>query len=357
MKYNFELMEELNKEYADKPLVKGFRDYSEEGQLQNAEQKLESLNKKVALQGLKVLEIGCGAGYTSYVLAEKYNCNVLGIDIVINDEWKSLKHNQLKFMECDICKNTIEDKDFDLIISYVAWEHIKNPFEALLQAKKLLKDNGKFYLYALLYRGAIASHLYRNIYFPWPHLLFAPEQVKEYALQLGVEQWWIDSFYDLNKLTYAEYKEYFRILGYKIIDEYLKFRPLDVEFYKRFEDKLKLYPIYDLTLDYFAVLLENSCDVSEIKPYGVGGILVNDQKRSIGNEIAVNILAVDENLEYAWDVMCNGEKVKYVKWGNKPTLIYTPEKAGKYLFKCYIRRSGCSGRTVRKSEEIEVFEE
>ena len=86
MKYDLQLMEALNKEYTDKPLLKGFREYSEEGQLENAEKKLENLNKKIALQGLKVLEIGCGEGYTSYLLATRYNCDVLGIDIVSSDK-------------------------------------------------------------------------------------------------------------------------------------------------------------------------------------------------------------------------------------------------------------------------------
>lgn len=354
MKYDLQLMEALNKEYTDKPLLKGFREYSEEGQLQNAEKKLENLNKKIALQGLKVLEIGCGEGYTSYLLATKYNCDVLGIDIVSSDKWESMECDHLKFLECDICKNTIENENFDLIVSYVAWEHIKNPFEALLQAKKLLKENGKFYLYALLYRGAIASHLYRNIYFPWPHLLFDLELVKEYALQLGVEQWWVDSFCDLNKLTYAEYKEYFKILGYKIVDEYLKFRPLDVELYKRFEDKLGLYPVYDLTLDYFAVILENSGDVQETKPYGVGEIFVDEGSRAIDEEIKAKISAIDRNLEYAWDIMLNGEKVKYIKWGSESQIAYVPKVGGVYMFKCYIRRCGCNTRIIRFSREIKI---
>lgn len=356
MKYTLELMESLNKEYSEKPLATEFREYSVEGQLQNAEKKLENLNKKIALQGLKVLEIGCGEGHTSYMLAAKYNCDVLGIDIVSSNGWESLQHKNLRFMECDICENALANEKFDLIISYVAWEHIKKPFEALLQAKRLLKDNGKFYLYALLYRGAKASHLYRHIFFPWPHLLFDAELVKGYALQLGAEQWWVDSFYDLNKLTYAEYKEYFKILGFKIVDEYLKFRPLDVDFYKRFEDKLGLYPVYDLTLDYFAVILENSDGICEMKPYGVGEITIDSEKRTVGDEMVVNTSTIDKNLEYAWDVICNGQKVKYVKWGSESKLVYIPEQEGTYTFKCYIRRCGSSARTVRFSQEMEVNE-
>lgn len=290
----------------------------------------------------------------SYLLAQQYGCDVTGIDISKSSTWDELQHKNLRFLEFNICEeNILEGEEYDLIVSYVAWEHIKKPFEALMQTKKLLKSNGKFYLYAWLYRSPMASHLYRNIFFPYPHLLFDDELVKKFALELGVEQYWIDCFYDCNKLTYAEYKEYFKLLGYKITDEYLKFRPLDVDFYKRFEDKLGLYPAYDLTLDYFAVMLENNDDIGEMKPYGVGDIIIEEADNyPAGQEITVQIPAIDKNLEYAWDILCNDEKTVYIKWGKSPKLMYAPEKAGRYMFKCYIRKQGCNARTVRKSKEI-----
>lgn len=295
-------------------------------------------------------------GYVSYTLASEYECEVTGIDIYKDSNWKLLQHEKLNFMEVNICEdNKLLGEKFDLIISYVAWEHIKKPFEALLQTKKLLKHDGKFYLYAWLYRSPMASHLYRHIHFPYPHLLFDDELVKKYALRLGVKQSWIDSFFDCNKLTYAEYKEYFNLLGYKVTDEYLKFRPLDVDFYKRFEEKLGLYPIYDLTLDYFAVILEHNSTIKNIVPYGVGNILIDEGNKAVGKEIIVKISVVDKNVECAWDVICNGEKVKYIKWRRETTVVYIPERDGKYIFKCYIRRKGCDGRVTRKSKEIEVL--
>lgn len=62
MNYNYELMKSLNEEYRTKPLVTEYRIYTREEQLKNAARKLESLNKKISLHGLKVLEIGSGGG-------------------------------------------------------------------------------------------------------------------------------------------------------------------------------------------------------------------------------------------------------------------------------------------------------
>ena len=323
-----------------------------EEQLDNAQKRLAALNQKMPLKGLKVLEIGCGGGYCSYVLAKQYGCEVVGIDIYHNSNWDLFEETNLKFLVCNICEdNILIGEKFDLIVSFVTWEHIKKPFEALVQAKKLLKENGKFYLYAWLYRSPMASHLYRHIFFPYPHLLFDDELVKKYALRLGVEDWWIESFYDCNKLTYAEYKEYFKILNFKIVDEVLKFRNLDVEFYKRFEDKLGLYPVYDLTLDYFAVILENVAGNIEITPCGVDEIKVLKKEN---DEIVLHLPTVDKSLEFAWDVFCNEKKVKFVKWGCESILRYIPQEKGTYKFKCYIRKTECNKRIVRISQEIEI---
>lgn len=62
MEYTYELIRSLNEEYSVKPLVTGFRVYTREEQLKNAAKKLESLNQKIQLRGLKVLEIGSGGG-------------------------------------------------------------------------------------------------------------------------------------------------------------------------------------------------------------------------------------------------------------------------------------------------------
>jgi hypothetical protein len=59
---------------------------------------------------------------------------------------------------------------------------MKNPYAMLHQAEKILKKGGLFYIHANQYRSAIASHLYRQIYFPWPHLIFEDDIVIKFAL-------------------------------------------------------------------------------------------------------------------------------------------------------------------------------
>lgn len=82
---------------------------------------------------------------------------------------------------------------------------------------------------------------------------FDDEIVIEFALSQGVERWWIDAFYYVSKLTYSEYKAYFNFLNLKLLDERLNYAKFDKAFYDRFEDKLGLYPIYNLEIDFFNV--------------------------------------------------------------------------------------------------------
>jgi len=256
--YNMELMRSLNKEYESKKIMSTFVEYSDEYQMKQANKRIDGLLKLgIEFNNKKALEIGCGGGYVSYQLAQRFNCRVMGIDIYQSDVWERLFHSNLQYCVADLSKsNPFQNEEFDIIISYVAWEHIQQPFEVLQQAYNLLKQDGLFFIKANQYCSAIASHLYRHIYFPFPHLLFDEDTVISFALEQGAEQWFIDAFFHLNKLTFAQYKEFFEILGLTILDEKKSIRKLDREFYERFEDKLGFYPIHDLQLDFFSVLMQ-----------------------------------------------------------------------------------------------------
>lgn len=257
MKYDINLFEQLNEEYTKKPIMKSFTQYTDDYQFMEAKARLQNLNKIIALKGKRVLEIGCGGGYVCRKLYDDYECIVTGIDIYKSEVWSRLqKDEKVEFLVIDLSKeNPFKQKEFDLIISYVTFEHIRHPYTVLCECNKILKDDGVIFIQANQYRSAVASHLYRNVYFPYPHLLFSEDVIIDYCLKNGVEMEWIERFFYINKLTYSHYKEYFSILKFNIDYEKLYLRPLDVDFYNRFREKLELYPVFDLKLDFFDVLL------------------------------------------------------------------------------------------------------
>lgn len=262
-KYDLELFLELNREYESKPIVPSPRELTSEYRTNHSRKRAHQIHKSVGLKGKRVIEVGCGGGEFSRVLADEYKCKVIGIDIVEYPTWENLRSENVQFMICDLGKKEswkqflkIAGGPVDRIVSLVVWEHTEHPYTMLKSCYRLLKPKGLFYLRANLYRSAIASHRYREVYFPWPHLLFSEEVFEAFYRKIlndpstAVRASW------LNKLTYAQYLLYFKQIGFKLKKEWLKDRELDQEFYQRFEEKLSVYPLFDLTHDFFNVALE-----------------------------------------------------------------------------------------------------
>lgn len=256
-KYDLDLLEQLNQEYALKPIVDTFPQYDPESQFEIADKRLRQLGEIVDLREKKVLEVGCGRGYISKLLVDQYGCSVVGIDIRERGEWKTLRNlPNLDYLTLDLSeRNPFGEESFDLIVSFVAWEHMMHPFTMLKECCRILKSDGRMYIHANLYRSSRASHLYRDIYFPFPHLLFTEEVIAEFCLKHSVSRHWFEEYYYRNKLTYSQYRQYFDILNLGVEFEQLQRTELDRDFYERFKDKLERYPKSDLELEFFHVLL------------------------------------------------------------------------------------------------------
>ena len=253
-RFDLDLFIELNKEYESKPIVPRPRQHHAPAMLAAAEKRAGRLDELIDMRGKRVLEVGCGRGELCYVLAKDYDCDAVGVDIKDREEWSMYQDQAgVELRILDISKDDCSELgEFDRIYSWTVWEHIKHPFSALQGVKHLLKENGKFYLLANLYRGPQASHRYREVYFPWPHLLFTDDVFEAFYRYIGrraERPAWV------NKLTYAEYKHYFELLDFSVEKHWFSSSPLDVEFYNRFEDVLSRYPKSDLMHDFLSAIL------------------------------------------------------------------------------------------------------
>jgi len=130
-------------------------DYYQQGIKKNLLQKIwHGIKIRTAKKILKslhfenCLDLGCASGYMISEIAKNYpGKRFVGVDVygkAINFAKKT--YPNIKFIRADILYLPLEDKSFDLIISYETIEHVLDPTKFLKEAKRVLKDDGIFVL-------------------------------------------------------------------------------------------------------------------------------------------------------------------------------------------------------------------
>ncbi len=257
--YDLDLFMELNEQYShNSAAVEHAKTIKEKDDdpLLDAARRIVHVDELLDFKsGMRVLEIGCGRGYLSSILKRDYGCEVVGVDIRTYPDWEEHIAEGLDLRIHDISQaDNAELGTFDRIIALAVWEHMEHPYAALEAVKDLLRPDSQSlaYISANLYRGPKASHRYRDVYFPWPHLLFNDEVFVRFFETRGrnnVRASWV------NKLTVAHYETYLRQLDFGIVRQWTTGTPIDEEFYQRFVDRLGRYPRFDLENDFFHVVL------------------------------------------------------------------------------------------------------
>lgn len=97
-----------------------------------------------------VLDIACGSGYGSWIIAGK-GIEVLGMDIeteVIEYGNRTYKNDFVEYKAGDAANIELEDKVFDAVVSFETIEHIDNPAKAIEECRRVLKDGG-YYIFSI----------------------------------------------------------------------------------------------------------------------------------------------------------------------------------------------------------------
>lgn len=255
MRFDLELFEQLNAEYAAKPSYVTPRQNDAESVRRRGERRADWLAVRFGVRGRRCLEIGCGRGEVTRALAAKYGAEVVGVDVQQYEEWQGPQPSGAVLRQLDISREpSAKLGKFDLIYSFSVWEHMRHPRSALKAVKRLAKRSADIYISANLHRGTQASHRYREVFFPWPHLLFTDEVFEQFYEKRGVKgrrAAWV------NHWTAAEYLQCFAELGLSVIDCRYSKPPFDEAFYARFEDILSRYPRRDLERDFINVHLRH----------------------------------------------------------------------------------------------------
>lgn len=101
--------------------------------------------------GQKVLDVGCGIGGADFYMAEKFNVEVVGIDLSINMISLALERAiglkcSVEFEVADCTKKTYPDHTFDIIYSRDTILHIQDKPSLFRSFYKWLKPEGKLFI-------------------------------------------------------------------------------------------------------------------------------------------------------------------------------------------------------------------
>lgn len=252
--YDIDLLEALNEEYRDKPIVPHPRQIDPDAMQPAARRRVEWAHSHVDLRDKDVLEMGCGQGYEMFVVGNDYGSRAHGVDVRAYTTWDAFRGDTVEFTCGDLTvHNPFPEASFDRVISYTVWEHVVHPYALLEETYRILRPGGLAWIRANLFAGPQASHRYRDIYFPWPHLLFTDEVISAWDAKHGRTT---EGSAWVNRLSWHHYQRYFAEVGFRVRHTALQECEWDQEFYERFEDVLGRYPMTDLKQDYFLAVLE-----------------------------------------------------------------------------------------------------
>ena len=137
-----------------------------------------------ALQGQRILDLGCGYGGRTVFYARKCAAaEVIGIEPYpsLVDRCRelaaSLDCGRATFRLGVAESLPFDDGEFDMILSFDVLEHVESPAAALSEIRRVLRPGGQAWLVFPTYRGARASHLDFITRVPGLHRIFDPSTI------------------------------------------------------------------------------------------------------------------------------------------------------------------------------------
>lgn len=211
----------------------------------------------ISLNNGVVADIGCGDGFIDLGIIHKakpkkligFDINLTNKDYLLQraieeDVLKKLPTN-LTFLKSKIDYLPANDKTFDFIISWSAFEHISNPIAVLKEMRRIIKPSGVMFIQIWpLYYSQYGSHL--RDWFPdgWEQHLLSLQKIKNILLssKKNNSNYMANEYESLNKITIDELQYSLIKSGFKIAKVELETSPFHLPI------ELKNIPISKLAI-------------------------------------------------------------------------------------------------------------
>jgi len=148
----------------------------------------KELANSININGLNVLDVGCGLGGPCRMLADEYNCRTTGIDLSNEYIRTATKLSELvnlndktTFIQGDATELPFNDKTFDVVWTQHVQMNIPNKKKFYSEINRVLKTGGYFLFYDILRKGNSEV----NYPMPWASLadqsfLFKAEEMDSF---------------------------------------------------------------------------------------------------------------------------------------------------------------------------------
>ena len=97
----------------------------------------------------KILEVGCSTGYITRYVAQKFDCEIIGVDLstllldIAEEESRKLYLNNISFKYANVENLPFSDNTFDIVYGEAITALVPDPLKVLYEYNRVLKPGGK----------------------------------------------------------------------------------------------------------------------------------------------------------------------------------------------------------------------
>lgn len=189
---------------------------------------IERLQDHKIEAGSKVLDVGCGAGFATNLLATKGH-HVTGIDLAegaLEEAKKRDTTKSVEYIKADALKLPFEDQTFDAVLCLDFLEHVEEPKKVIQEISRVLKPKGIFFYHTFSKNWLSYLVVIKGV--EW-FVKNTPENMHVYKLFINHKKLcsWLDnqglSFKEVTGLRPQINSSFFRLLKNKVVPKDFSF--------------------------------------------------------------------------------------------------------------------------------------